>query len=59
MDTGPYIPCIPAILPTRSLARGEIARRGASPYVDLINLDAYLAALEELDISVIRDPIDA
>jgi NAD(P)-dependent dehydrogenase (short-subunit alcohol dehydrogenase family) len=56
---GPYIPCVPAILLTQRLAKGEITQRGASPCVDLINLDAYLAALEGLDISVIRDPTDA
>jgi hypothetical protein len=56
---GPYIPCIPTILLARRLAKGEVQQRGASPCVDLIDLDAYLAALEGLDISVIRDPLDA
>ena len=49
---GPYIPCMPAILLARKLARGEIDRRGATPCLDLIDLPAYLAALEGLDITV-------
>lgn len=56
---GPYIPCMPAILLARRLARHEIARRGATACVDLIDLDTYLAALDGLDISIIRDAIDA
>lgn len=56
---GPYIPCMPAILLARRLARNEVARRGATPCVDLIDLDTYLSALRGLDISVIQDAIDA
>jgi hypothetical protein len=56
---GPYIPCIPAILLARRLARGEVAARGAMPCLDLIGLEDYLGALEGLDISVRVDPIDA
>lgn len=56
---GPYIPCMPAILLARRLARDEIAPRGATPCIDLIDLDTYLAALEGLDIEVVRDGIDA
>jgi hypothetical protein len=52
---GPYIPCTPAILLTRRLAKGEIRRRGAFPCLDLIDLDTYLAALSQLDITVVRD----
>jgi hypothetical protein len=52
---GPYIPRMPAILLARRLASGEALPRGAMPCVDLIDLDAYLAALAGLDISVIRD----
>lgn len=50
---GPNIPCIPAILLAQRLARGEAIAPGARPCLDLIDLDAYLAALEGLDISVI------
>lgn len=55
---GPYIPCMPAILLTRKLARGKLDRSGAMPCVDLIGLDEYLGALKGLDISVIADPVD-
>lgn len=51
---GPYVPCMPAILLARRLACGAISRRGATPCVDLITLEDYLAALEGLDISVVR-----
>lgn len=54
---GPYIPCMPAILLARKLARGEVARTGAMPCVDLIGLDEYLGALGGLDISVVADPV--
>jgi NAD(P)-dependent dehydrogenase (short-subunit alcohol dehydrogenase family) len=56
---GPYIPCMPAILLARGLAQGDVRQRGARPCVDLIGLDTYLAALEGLDISIIRDAADA
>lgn len=56
---GPYIPCMPAILLTRWLARNTVAQRGAMPCVDLIDLDSYLGALAGLDIEIIRDDIDA
>lgn len=48
---GPYIPCMPAILLARKLARGQIDRRGAMPCVGLIDLPEYLTALDGLDIS--------
>ena len=54
---GPYIPCMPAILLARKLARGELTRRGTMPCLDLITLADYLAALEGLDISVVRDVV--
>lgn len=50
---GPNIPCMPAILLARRLARGETIASGARPCLDLIALNQYLAALEGLDISVI------
>jgi hypothetical protein len=56
---GSYIPCIPAIVLSRRLARGILQMRGATPCLDLIDLDTYLKALEGLDISVIRDAVDA
>lgn len=56
---GPYIPCMPAILLARRLARDEVGVRGALPCLDLIGLEDYLGALEGLDISVHADPLDA
>lgn len=56
---GPYIPCMPAILLARRLAKGEIERRGATPCVDLIDLDTYVTALRGLDISIVRDDQNA
>jgi hypothetical protein len=56
---GPYIPCIPAIVLSRQLARGLLKMRGATPCLDLIDLDTYLEALEGLNISVVRDAGDA
>jgi hypothetical protein len=56
---GPYIPCMPAILLARQLARGLLEMRGATPCLGLIDLDTYLKALEGLDISIVRDAVDA
>jgi hypothetical protein len=56
---GPYIPCIPAIVLSRQLARGQLEMRGAAPCLDLIDLDTYLKALAGLHISVVRDGVDA
>ena len=50
---GPNIPCMPAILLARRLARGEPIAAGARPCLDLIALDDYLEALAGLDVSVI------
>lgn len=50
---GAYIPCIPAIVLARRLSRNEVAQRGATPCVDLIDLNSYLQALAGLDIEVI------
>lgn len=47
---GPYIPCMPAILLTQKLARGEVTEQGALPCVGLITKEEYLSALGELDI---------
>ena len=47
---GPYIPCIPAILMTLKLARGEVDAIGAHPCMGFIRLEEYLDALGELNI---------
>ena len=52
---GPFIPCMPAIILARRLARGELIERGARPCLDLIGLDEFLTAFEPFDISIIRD----
>ena len=52
---GPNIPCMPAILLARRLARGGTIAAGARPCLDLITLDEYLAALADLDVSVMVD----
>lgn len=48
---GPYIPCMPAILMARQLARSEISEIGAHPCMGFITLDEYLGALSALDIT--------
>jgi hypothetical protein len=52
---GPFIPCVPAILLAKRLARDELQQRGARPCLDLISLGEILAALEHLDISIVRE----
>lgn len=56
---GLLIPCIPAILLARKLAGGAIERRGASPCLDMIGLEEYLAELRTLDIAVRVEGSDA
>ncbi len=48
---GPNIPCIPSIILAQRLARNEISQRGATPCLDLIDLESYLGALKEYDIT--------
>jgi len=52
---GPNIPCMPAILIARRLARGETIAPGARPCLDLISLDEFLGALKGLDVSILDD----
>jgi hypothetical protein len=56
---GPYIPCIPAILLARHLARGWIVATGARPCLDLIDLNTYRYALRDFDIRFIEERDDA
>ncbi len=50
---GPNIPCMPAILIARRLARGEEVAPGARLCLDVVTLAEYLGALEGLDITTI------
>jgi saccharopine dehydrogenase-like protein len=52
---GPYIPCMPAILIAKGLARGTMTARGARPCLDLIDLATYRDALRGLDIEFVDD----
>lgn len=47
---GPFIPCAPAIIMAKRLARNECAVTGAFPCVGFIDLKSYLAELEGLNI---------
>ncbi|HEY3301398.1 MAG TPA: saccharopine dehydrogenase NADP-binding domain-containing protein [Methylophilaceae bacterium] len=51
LGDGPFIPCMPAILLTKKLVRGEINKVGAYPCVGFISRDEYLNSLSDLDIS--------
>lgn len=55
---GPFIPCAPAVILAARLARGEIARRGAMPCLDLISLADYLRPLAAFDIRIHADPVE-
>ncbi len=48
---GPMIPCVPAIVTALRLGRGQIAERGATPCIGLVDRDALLEELTPLDIS--------
>lgn len=47
---GLYIPSMPAILMAKKLAQGNLTQTGATPCVDLISLEEYLAGLSEFNI---------
>jgi NAD(P)-dependent dehydrogenase (short-subunit alcohol dehydrogenase family) len=48
---GINIPCVPAILLAKKLARGQITQTGAMPCMGLITLSEYLDALKQFKIS--------
>jgi len=48
---GPNIPCIPSVVLALELARGGRSERGAMPCMGLIDLQTYLFALSEYDIT--------
>ena len=49
---GPQIPCVPAILVTRALARGEEMARGAYAGVGLVGLEDYARELRGYRIAM-------
>jgi hypothetical protein len=51
---GPQIPCVPAILLARALARGEKMVRGAYPCVGLVSLEDYARELKDYRIAMTR-----
>ncbi len=48
---GPEIPCIPAIILGRKLARGELSRRGAIACLNLFSTDDFQYAVSDFAIS--------
>lgn len=48
---GPEIPCTPAIILARKLARGEIKTGGATPCLGLISLDDFDQEIESFEVS--------
>ncbi|MDB5708838.1 MAG: Saccharopine dehydrogenase [Sphingomonas bacterium] len=50
---GPNIPCVPSIILARRIAAGERIAPGARPCLDLIDLNALLGALDDLDITTV------
>lgn len=51
--TGPYIPTAPAIILAKQLVSQSLTLRGATPCINLIPLETYLAALDGLPIKTI------
>jgi hypothetical protein len=49
---GPYVPCAPAIVLARKVARGELRQRGAMPCLGLVTLEECLAALTPYHVRV-------
>ncbi len=47
---GPQIPATAAVVLARKLARGQLTKNGATPCLDLFDLDEYLVALSDYDI---------
>ncbi|MEO0413161.1 MAG: saccharopine dehydrogenase NADP-binding domain-containing protein [Pseudomonadota bacterium] len=52
---GPYIPCVPAIILAKRFAAGDVPATGARACLDLIDLKAYLKALEDYDITALKE----
>lgn len=48
---GPYIPCTPAILLARRLAKDDDIPAGAKPCIGLLTMDEYLRELDGLEVA--------
>ena len=48
---GPYVPTLASIILARKLARGELARVGATPCFELFTLEDFTRALGDLAIA--------
>lgn len=49
-NDGPQIPCVPAIILSKKIIRGELNLKGAMPCVGLITLSEYLKELENFSV---------
>ncbi len=49
---GPWVPCVPAVVLTRKLARNEITDRGATPCLGLMSLAEFVAEVADLSIDM-------
>ncbi len=47
---GPWVPCMPAVILARKLARDEISARGAMPCLGLVTLNDFIAEIADLRI---------
>ena len=53
---GPEIPCTPAIILVRKLARGEITTRGAMPCLGLFSIEDFNREIDSLQVAWQVDP---
>ncbi len=49
---GPWVPCVPAVVLTRKLARNEITDRGATACLGLMSLAEFVAEVADLSIDM-------
>lgn len=49
-NDGPQIPCVPAIILSKKIIRGQLRINGALPCVEMITLDEYIQELEKFSI---------
>ena len=53
---GPWIPCLPAVILARKLARGDLLRRGATPCWNLFSLEEFAEAASPFAIHMSAAP---